>query len=86
MGNWATERKNMKSYRVLYCSTVSALCFVRAFEILTLFASRLGAVAVSAQSIMLQLCVLTFMFPLGISLATSSMVGTLADDACIYMT
>lgn len=46
-----------------------------AFEILTVFASRLGAVAVSAQSIMLQLCVLSFMLPLGISVATSSIVG-----------
>ena len=47
---------------------------IRAFEVLTVFASRLGAVAVSAQSIMLQLVVLAFMLPLGISVAASSMV------------
>jgi len=46
-----------------------------AFEILTVFASQLGSVAVSAQSIMLQLCGLAFMLPLGISITTTSMVG-----------
>ena len=61
------------------CICVTAAIYVditngRAFEILTVFASRLGPVAVSAQSIMLQLSVLCFMLPLGLSISTSSMV------------
>lgn len=46
-----------------------------AFEILTVFASILGANAVDAQTIIFQLSVLVFMFPYGVSVATASIVG-----------
>ncbi len=46
-----------------------------AFEILTIFASVLGANAVDAQTIILQMSVLMFMFPYGVSMAVGSLVG-----------
>jgi MATE family multidrug resistance protein len=46
-----------------------------AFEILTAFAGLLSAAAVDAQSIILQISVLIFMFPFGVAMATASLVG-----------
>ena len=46
-----------------------------AFEILTIFAGRLGTNEVSAETIIMQLAALAFMFPLGLSVATASIVG-----------
>ncbi len=48
-----------------------------AFQIATLFAGRLGAVALGAHTVVLQLSSLSFMFPLGISMAASVRVGNL---------
>lgn len=46
-----------------------------AYEILTLMASRLGTASVAAQSLMLQVLALAFMVPLGLSIATASLIG-----------
>lgn len=46
-----------------------------AFEILTIFASVLGTAEVAAQTIILQTASLAFMIPLGIGVATTSLVG-----------
>ena len=46
-----------------------------AYEILTLFAGRLGTLEVSAETIIMQLAALAFMVPLGLSVATASIVG-----------
>ena len=46
-----------------------------AYEILTIFASLLGTADVSAQTIILQTASLAFMVPLGVGVATSSLVG-----------
>jgi MATE family multidrug resistance protein len=48
---------------------------VWAFQICTLFAGRLGEVALAAHSIVLNLASLTFMVPLGISIAAVTRVG-----------
>jgi multidrug resistance protein, MATE family len=46
-----------------------------AYEILTIFASFISSAAISAQSILLQLIVILFMFPLGVSLTIASIIG-----------
>lgn len=46
-----------------------------AFEILTIFASFLGTEAVAAQSVIVSCAALVFMIPLGIGIATASLVG-----------
>jgi MATE family multidrug resistance protein len=46
-----------------------------AFEVLTLMASVLGPDAVDAQTIILQISILTFMFPYGVGVASASIVG-----------
>lgn len=46
-----------------------------AFEILAFFASRLGTASVAAQSLTLQILCLAYMVPLGLSIATASLVG-----------
>jgi multidrug resistance protein, MATE family len=46
-----------------------------AYEILTIFASFISSAAISAQSILLQLIVILFMFPLGVSISVASIVG-----------
>jgi MATE family multidrug resistance protein len=46
-----------------------------AYEILTVFASLLGTADVAAQTIILQTASLAFMVPMGIGIATSSLVG-----------
>lgn len=46
-----------------------------AFEILTIFASLLGTTQVAAQTIIMQTASLAFMVPLGIGVASASLVG-----------
>eukprot|EP01038_Epipyxis_sp_PR26KG_P016448 gene16448-22431_t len=46
-----------------------------AYEILTLFASQLGTAPVAAQTIVLQTASLAFMIPLGLGVASTSLVG-----------
>lgn len=46
-----------------------------AYEILTIFASILGTADVAAQTIILQTASLAFMIPLGVGVASSSLVG-----------
>lgn len=46
-----------------------------AFEILCIFASRLGSNEVAAQTIIGQMSALAFMIPLGVGVAISSFVG-----------
>jgi len=46
-----------------------------AYEILTIFAGRLGTNEVAAETIIMQLAALAFMLPLGLSVATASIVG-----------
>ncbi len=46
-----------------------------AYEILTVFAGRLGVNEVAAETIIMQLAALAFMLPLGLSVATASIVG-----------
>jgi multidrug resistance protein, MATE family len=46
-----------------------------AYELLTIFASFISSAAISAQSILLQLIVILFMFPLGVSITVASIVG-----------
>lgn len=46
-----------------------------AYEILTIFASLLGTAEVAAQTIILQTASLAFMIPLGMGVATTSLVG-----------
>lgn len=46
-----------------------------AYEILTVFASMLGADAVDSQTIILQISVLVFMLPYGLGVASASIVG-----------
>lgn len=46
-----------------------------AYEILTIFASILGVEHVAAQSIILQTASLAFMLPLGIGIASASLIG-----------
>jgi MATE family multidrug resistance protein len=48
-----------------------------AFQIATLLAGRLGAVSLAAHTVVLNLASLSFMFPLGISIAASVRVGNL---------
>ncbi|CAK9249953.1 unnamed protein product [Sphagnum jensenii] len=54
-----------------------------AYEILTLLASQLGTYEVAAQTIIIQTASLTYMVPMGISIATASLVGNFlgADKA-----
>lgn len=51
-----------------------------AFQIATLLAGRLGAVSLGAHTVVLQLASLSFMFPLGISMAASVRVGNLVGS------
>lgn len=46
-----------------------------AYEILTVFAGRLGTNEVAAETIIMQLAALAFMLPLGLSVATASIIG-----------
>lgn len=46
-----------------------------AFELLTVLASRLGAEAVAAETIMMQIASLAFMIPLGLGIAATTVVG-----------
>lgn len=46
-----------------------------AYEVLTVFASILGAEAIDAQTIILQISVLVFMLPYGVGCASGSIVG-----------
>ncbi len=46
-----------------------------AYEMLTIFAGKLGTNEVSAENIIMQLAGLAFMIPLGLSVATASIVG-----------
>lgn len=62
-----------------YALALPGLCMLVAewwaFEVLTVFASQLGAHQVSSQTIIMQIASLAFMVPLGISTAASSLVG-----------
>ena len=53
---------------------------VWAFDLATLFAGRLGAVALGAHTIALNLASLAFMVPLGVSLAAVTRVGNLIGE------
>jgi hypothetical protein len=46
-----------------------------AYEFLTMFASLLGTADVAAQTIIIQVATLAFMVPLGLGIATTSLVG-----------
>lgn len=46
-----------------------------AFEILIVFASLIGTYAITSVSVIFQLLILCFMFPLGVGISASSMVG-----------
>lgn len=46
-----------------------------AYEILTIFASMLGTEEVAAQSVILQTAGLAFMLPLGLGIASASLIG-----------
>ena len=53
---------------------------VWAFDIATLFAGKLGAVALGAHTLVLNLASLAFMVPLGVSLAAVTRVGNLIGE------
>ena len=46
-----------------------------AFEVLTIFASLVSTEAVAAQAVIMQLSTLSFMFPLGLGITTTSFIG-----------
>lgn len=46
-----------------------------AFEILTIFASLISTEAVAAQAVMMQISTLAFMFPLGLSITVTCIIG-----------
>ena len=76
--NWdeALDYPKLKRFFELGLPGTAMLCSEWwAYEILTIFAGRLGTNEVSAETIIMQLAALAFMFPLGLSVATASIVG-----------
>lgn len=74
--SWRPQKEMLRHiFKLGLPSATHAAAEVGAFSLTTIAVTRLGAEATAAHQVLLRIATFTFMFPLGISQATSVMVG-----------
>ena len=82
---WAPHRETFRHIMKLGLpSAAQAAAEVGAFSLSTIVITRLGAQATAAHQVLLRIASFTFMFPLGVSQATSVMVGHRMGEGDIH--